>query len=1035
MLQLNVKPGDRLIKGYYEALGRFGHQYADHEGAVRVAFHDVLSGYSKRLDWTLISEYPVPGHHARNLRVDGALLDFWKQRRGFWEAKDEHDDLEREIKSKIEKGYPTSNIIFQAPDRAILYQHGVRQGLNENIREPKNLAALLAEFFRYREPDHEEWDAAVAEFKQRIPELADRAEHLIEAERKSNKAFRASFDGFYELCRQAINPNLSAEAVEKMLIQHLLTERIFARIFKNTDFRNKNVIAAEIEKVIQSMTSRHFSRDEFLSDLDRFYKVIERAADDKEDYFEKQGFLNNVYERFFQGYSPKEADTHGIVYTPQPIVDFMVRSVEDILKKEFGKSLADKGVHILDPFVGTGNFITRIMKQIAETRKSALPYKYDNELHCNEIMLLPYYIASMNIEHEYSVVTGEYKPFEGICLVDTFELAEPEQQGFSFMTEENTARVKRQKESPIFVIVGNPPYNMGQINENDQNKNRKYTHLDEEIRSTYMAESNATLLNKLGDPYVKAIRWASSRIGDEGVVALITNNSFIDQLAFDGMRKCIAKEFHSVYVLDLGGNVRKNPKLSGTIHNVFGIQVGVSINFFVRSRAHRHARSEIYYASAPTDWKKEQRLDFLSKSRTYSAIEWSTITPDTAGTWLNEGSAHDFETLVPLACRSDKHSAGSESIFGLYSLGLVTNRDAYVYDFNAEQLIRKTKRMIAAYRRALASAKEDERPDVGDLIDVSDSAIKWTRQVKAALSNRRTTQFDAENIRQAQYRPFTTKLLYFDNFWNEEQYQLRHVFPIRETELENRVLVVSAVGYRAPYSALAVHNFPELHLCASTDGFQCFPFYAYDEDGSNRQENITDWALNEYRTHYNDSKITKWDIFHYVYALLHHPDYRERYAANLKRELPRIPYAPDFWGFAKAGKQLAELHVNYEKQPEYPLERIENPSEKISYCVEKMRLGKDKTALIYNSFLTLSGIPPEVYEYRLGNRSALEWVIDQYQVSTDKRSGITNDPNHEDDPEYIVRLIGQVMHVSLETVKIVKALPMLGIEIEAATQA
>ena len=336
---------------------------------MRVAFHDVLSGYSKRLDWTLISEYPVPGHHARNLRVDGALLDFWKQRRGFWEAKDEHDDLEREIKSKIEKGYPTSNIIFQAPDRAILYQHGVRQGLNENIREPKNLAALLAEFFRYREPDHEEWDAAVAEFKQRIPELADRAEHLIEAERKSNKAFRASFDGFYELCRQAINPNLSAEAVEKMLIQHLLTERIFARIFKNTDFRNKNVIAAEIEKVIQSMTSRHFSRDEFLSDLDRFYKVIERAADDKEDYFEKQGFLNNVYERFFQGYSPKEADTHGIVYTPQPIVDFMVRSVEDILKKEFGKSLADKGVHILDPFVGTGNFITRVMKQITETQE------------------------------------------------------------------------------------------------------------------------------------------------------------------------------------------------------------------------------------------------------------------------------------------------------------------------------------------------------------------------------------------------------------------------------------------------------------------------------------------------------------------------------------------------------------------------------------------------------------------------------------------------------------------------------------------
>jgi type I restriction-modification system DNA methylase subunit len=472
MLHIAIKPADKLIKGYYDVLGGLGQLNFDHEGAVRSAFQNVLAGYGKKLHWTLVPEYAMKGRTGR-IAVDGALIDEWKQRHGFWEAKDEHDDLIREIKHKIELGYPINNTIFQAPERAILYQRGVRQGLNEDITSPKNLVELLTNFFAFREPDHEEWDAAVSEFKLRIPELAERAKQLIDAEHKSNRAFRDSFEAFYALCRQAINPNLTRDAVEKMLIQHLLTERIFRRVFHAEEFRSRNVIAAEIEKVITSMTSRQFSRDQFLSDLDRFYKAIERAAEDKQEYSEKQGFLNKVYESFFQRYSPKEADTHGIVYTPQPIVDFMVRSVEDILKKEFGRSLADHNVHILDPFVGTGNFITRVMRQIAETDKGALPYKYEHELHCNEVMLLPYYIASMNIEHEYLAQTGEYRPFDGICLVDTFDI---KRQSESF-TEENTRRIAEQQKKPIFVVIGNPPYNAWQVNAGDNNQNRKYDEL------------------------------------------------------------------------------------------------------------------------------------------------------------------------------------------------------------------------------------------------------------------------------------------------------------------------------------------------------------------------------------------------------------------------------------------------------------------------------------------------------------------------------------------------------------------------------
>ncbi len=505
--------------------------------AVRQAFASLLASCARPWDWTLVHELRIELPTKRSVTVDGAVLTAFRRHHGYWEAKDLKDDLEKEIKKRLAAGYPRKNIIFQTPERAVLYQNGTRQGLNEDITNPKNLVGVLKRFFEFREPHEEEWEQAVKEFSPRIPEIAA-ANELINKERRTNKAFVTAFEDFVRLCRQAINPNLSDESVEKMLIQHLLTERIFRKVFNNPEFTRRNIIAAEIEKVIDSLTSKHFSRDAFLKDLDYFYRAIEENAKDATDYSEKQGFLNTVYERFFQSFSPKEADTHGIIYTPQPIVNFMVRSVEEILKKEFGKSLADREVHILDPFVGTGNFIVRVMQEIPKTQ---LQYKYENELHCNEVMLLPYYIASMNIEHAYLDATGEYKPFEGICLVDTFELAESSQ--IQMFTAKNTERVEKQKQAPIFVIIGNPPYNVGQESENDANKNRKYKTLDRRVADTYGADSRAQNTRALSDPYVKAIRWASDRIGSEGIVALVTNNAFADSLAADGMRKHLKNDF------------------------------------------------------------------------------------------------------------------------------------------------------------------------------------------------------------------------------------------------------------------------------------------------------------------------------------------------------------------------------------------------------------------------------------------------------------------------------------------------------------
>jgi predicted helicase len=579
MERLNLKPTHKPVQNYYDALRQFKTIGISHEGAVRSAFQTLLEHCGRQFGWKLVAEWQIKRNHGHPLRVDGALLDEFRLTHGFWEAKDSHDDLGKEVKKKLTAGYPQNNIIFQAPERAILWQNG-RSVLDVDITDPVALVEIVKQFFDYTPPEFEEWTDAVTHFQNQVPELGRALAELIKDEKKSNPRFRAAFDDFLALCRQSINPNLSAQAVEEMLIQHLLTERIFRTVFNNPDFTRRNVIASEIEKVIDALTSQSFSRDGFLESLDRFYKAIDSTAKTIDDFSQKQEFLNTVYEKFFQGFSVKVADTHGIVYTPVSIVNFMVRSVEDILQKEFGKSLSSSDVHILDPFVGTGNFIVHIMQAI---KKTSLAQKYHNELHCNEVMLLPYYIASMNIEHEFFERTGNYETFEGICLVDTFELAEAQQ--ISFFSTENTARVERQKQSPIKVIMGNPPYNAWQLNENDNNKNRKYKVMDKRVAESYAKDSHATNKNALSDPYVKAFRWASDRIGDEGIVALVSNNSFIESLAFDGMRKHIERDFDEVYVLDLGGNVRKNPKLSGTTHNVFGIQVGVSVNIFVRKRA------------------------------------------------------------------------------------------------------------------------------------------------------------------------------------------------------------------------------------------------------------------------------------------------------------------------------------------------------------------------------------------------------------------------------------------------------------------
>jgi predicted helicase len=1049
-----LKPVHKALKKYYEDLKAYSAQRVEHEGALETAFSRLLADTARPHGWTLIPKLSMKGKKG-NIAPDGTLRDEYELKRGFWEAKDTHDDLDEEIGRKIAKGYPLSNIIFEDTRQAVLYQNG-REINRFNLHDPQKLADLLNDFYAWTEPEHDNFEKAVEDFKERVPDLARGLDAKIKAAHKENPKFQAAFASFFTLCQETLNPNISRDAVDEMLVQHLLTERLFRTIFKDPDFTRRNVIAAEVERVIDALTSQAFSRAEFLKSLDRFYKAIEAAADTLEEFAEKQHFLNTVYERFFQGYSVKLADTHGIVYTPQEIVDFMCASVEEVLHSEFGLTLGSPGVNILDPCTGTGNFIVNILRRIP---KRDLPRVYKEQLFANEVMLLPYYIAALNIEHAYYEITNQYEAFEGLCFVDTLELGE-QRKGHRqtvMFSEANTERVERQKKTPITVIIGNPPYNAHQVDENDNSKNRKYPAIDGRIRQTYAKDSTATNKNALSDPYVKFFRWAADRLNErDGIVCFVSNNSFLDQIAFDGMRKHLMEDFTHIFHLHLEGNVRHNPKLAGTTYNVFGIQVGVGITIAVRSAIESHHRLDFHRVDKLL--RREQKLAWLGEREKINGIAWQTLQPDSRNTWLVPENADEFATFLPMGDKASRESkvADVKTVFKLFSVGVKTNRDEVVYDFSRPVLIERTKRFVDDYNSELDRFKRStSKLNVDDFVRYD--KIKWSETLKANIARGRSAEFREANVRLALYRPFCKRSLYYNEMLVERRYQFPWMFPTVAAESENQIIGLTDLGSEKPFMTMIAAGLADIHLVGGGSAAQCFPFYVYDEDGSNRRENITDWALAQFRAHYanektsrkrkrrppaavanasgssgtvadasgsEDREITKWDIFYYVYGLLHHPGYRTKFADNLKRELPRIPFAPDFWAFANAGRELARLHLDYEKLEPYPLKFIETEGAPLSYGVEdKMRLSKDKTELKINASLTLRPLPAEAFQYRLGNRSALDWVIDQYQVSEDKRSGIRSDPNRADDPEYIVRLVGQVVRVSLETVAIVNALP------------
>ncbi|MHB1582499.1 MAG: DEAD/DEAH box helicase [Acidimicrobiales bacterium] len=853
-----------------------------------------------------------------------------------------------------------------------------------------------------------------------------------------------AFDRYLAGLRQVINPAVTQDEAIEMLAEHLVTAPVFEALFGDATFTRTNPVSVSMADVLTALHEEEAIEAE-REELSSFYRSVRTRVEKLDNLAARQKVVKDLYETFFRRAFPKVADRLGIVYTPIEIVDFMLKSVDAILRSEFDSRLGADEVHVLEPFCGTGTFVARLL---ARLDPDDLERSYKSLLHANEIVLLAYYVAAVNIEQTYHALRGDgpYEPFPGIVLTDTFQLGEGTGEMLPEFLRPNSERARRQQDLPITVVLGNPPYSVGQGSENDNNKNLAYPKLDERIRTTYAARSSATLKNSLYDSYIRAIRWASDRIGERGVVCFVTNGAFIDSGSADGLRKALADEFSAVWCLNLRGNQRTQGEVSrregGKIFGQ-GSRTPVAVTLLVKNPDH-HGPAAISYHDIGDYLSREEKLAKVATFGEVSLVPWEQITPNEAGDWINQRS-EIFGTFAPLG---DKKAAADDAVFTTYSNGVKTNRDAWAYNFSRDELLANMARTIDVYNderqrfaeRVATGLVQATDEAVTKFVDLDPGKISWTRELKADLRLNKASTLSPQHAVPSMYRPFCKQWLYFDRQWNNCVYQIPSLFP--SPEHENRVIAVSGVGAGAGYSVLMTDAIPCLTLAGAGNSNQCFPRYRYTEIGGEdslfassgtgyeRHDAISPRTLDRYRERYGD-KVSADDVFHYVYGLLHSPEYTSRFAAELGKMIPRIPMVEDFWAFAGAGAALTDWHLGYETVEPWPLDGLpDEGADPKTLRVEKMRFLKkgDRTSIVVNGHVTLSGIPEGAYRYQVNGRSAIEWILDRYRIKADKASGIVNDPNTwSDDPRYIVDLLARIVRVSLESMTIIDGLPALGL--------
>lgn len=887
---------------------------------------------------------------------------------------------------------------------------------------------------------------------------------------ENNLTERELFDTFSKALKADLNDSLSEDEIVEMLAQHIITKPVFDALFDKYSFAQRNPMSLAMQEVLDVLERHRLEKE--TDTLQGFYDSVKMRAEGIDSAKGKQRIIVELYDKFFRNAFPKMTKRLGIVYTPVEVVDFIINSVDHLLRQEFGQSLASEGVHILDPFTGTGTFITRLL-QSGLIPAEDLPRKYASEIHANELVLLAYYIAAINIEATYhGLVGGEYKPFEGICLTDTFQDHGEDLAGGWLAT--NNKRRKRQDKLDIRVIIGNPPYSVGQDKANDDNQNLEYPRIDRRIAETYSRHSSATLQSSLYDSYIRAIRWASDRVGNSGIVGFVTNGGWLEGNSTDGLRKCLAEEFSSIYVFHLRGNVRTSgEQRRKELDNVFdqGSRAPIAISILVKNQI-SSARGEIFFHDIGDYLTRAEKLARISELNSISGIRDASklrrITPDRHYDWLRQREA-GFDRFISLG---DKKGGSEIVVFESYSRGVATSRDAWCYNFSEKRLRENISKSIEFFNSEVSRytdilEKTGIEPHIGDFICADSTKFTWDRQQKVDLALKKKYSVDRNSFVVGSFRPFSKTHMYFNRQLNNCVYQMPHIFPCPDAP--NEVIWVVGAGSPMAFSCFISNRIPDKQGPASIQGF---PRYLYRSLAGNakqssatalqrdlldltltpsrdiheeleRRDAVTEGGWVRFNDAYPGQNISKDDIFYYVYGILHSPDYRDRYADNLSKELPRVPCvktSEDFWVFSQAGRKLAELHLNYETVSPYQLE-IDSGNKKLAnadYRVEKMRYGgkgrdKDLTTLHYNDKITLRGIPLEAYEYVVNGKPALDWVVERQCVKTDKDSGIVNDANDwaietMHNPRYPLELFLRVITVSLETMKIVKALPPLDID-------
>ena len=891
-----------------------------------------------------------------------------------------------------------------------------------------------------------------------VGEIAQLSNQRIEAQvKKMEEKKDETFNNFLASLRHNLNPAVSQADAIDMLSQHIVTRPVFNALFEDYDFAERNPVSISMQNMLDLLEEKNVQVE--TEKLEGFYKSVAERARGIDNIAGKQKVINELYEEFFRTAFPQMADRLGIVYTPPEVVDFILHSANSLLQKEFGRSLSSENVNVLDPFTGTGTFISRLL-QSQLIRDEDLGRKYTKELHANEIVLLAYYIAAINIEQAFHYRRQQkdrgygYSSFEGMVLTDTFQLNEGDDM-VSQILPINSRRALRQKNKPIQVIIGNPPYSGRQKHAHDDTVNLSYPKLDEKIRATYVADGSATFKASLYDSYIRAIRWASDRLGDEGIIGFVTNGSYIDSNAADGIRIHLLKDFTSVYCFNLRGNAlvfgEKQKQEGG---GIFGqsSRATIAITFLVRNPA--KASHNLYYYDIGDYLSRQEKLDKLSRLVSVAGVKkerWQRIKPNSYHDWINQRDPQ-FAKFIPMGAKANKTRPGSEpAIFNQYSLGVATNRDSWAYNFSLSSLKENMAGMINFYNQQMKAyqrkKEEDSSLSPAAVLSMDRTKIKWDGFLQADLAKGKKGKLDFNHIRPTFYRPFVPKHLYFDRQFNNSVYRQPSFFP--QPDSINQAICVTGISSRVDFSALMVDKVPNLNFYYTG---QCFPRYVYSKgqedlasDNNSRQDNISSYALKEFRSHYKDKRIDRDAIFYYVYGLLHHPSYKSKFSANLRKLLPHIPFASslrDFWAFSETGKRLGQLHTGYEELTPYDLEihetgkggergRRDKRDERDHYRVIKMRFaGKghhpDKSCIQYNDHIFIDGIPLAAYDYIVNGKPAIEWLMQCYQVKIDKDSGIKQDPNQwSDNPRYIVELIGKIVQLSLTTLKEVAKLPEL----------